>query len=302
MNKLSLFSFTLIALAVAGCSSVPVDNAQLELARSDFRAAEANPQARNLAPLEMKAAGDALSSANQAFARRDSLAEVDHLAYIARQRVAFAQQTGERKASEAAVAEAAGARDKLRLAARTNEADAAQATAVSAQRSAQMAQQQSDASQRVAAASQQQASESERRARALEAQLRELNAKSTDRGMVITMGDVLFDTGRAELKPGGMRSVERLAGFMKEYPQRKAMIEGFTDSTGSESGNQALSDRRAEAVRAAIQHMGVDVGRLSAQGYGGSFPVAGNDSAGGRQMNRRVEIVLSDDAGKLKLR
>lgn len=151
----------------------------------------------------------------------------------------------------------------------------------------------------MAAASQQQAGDAEARSRAFESQLRDLNAKKTDRGLVITIGDVLFDTGRAELKPGGMRSVERLVGFLKEYPQRKAMIEGFTDSTGSDATNQALSGRRADAVRSALVGMGVGSDRLTAQGCGEQYPVAGNDSAGGRQMNRRVEIVLSDESGKL---
>ena len=115
--------------------------------------------------------------------------------------------------------------------------------------------------------------------------------------MVITMGDVLFDTGRAELSGGGMRNVEKLGGFLKTYPQRKVMIEGFTDSVGGDAQNQTLSARRADAVRAALQGLGVGSERLATRGYGESFPVAANDSASGRQLNRRVEIVLSDEAG-----
>jgi outer membrane protein OmpA-like peptidoglycan-associated protein len=152
---------------------------------------------------------------------------------------------------------------------------------------------------RVAAVSQQQASDAERRSQALEAQLRDLNAKKTDRGLVITVGDLLFDTDQAELKAGGMRNIERLSGFLKEYPQRKASIEGYTDSTGSESHNQALSARRAEAVRNALLGLGVGSSQLAAEGYGESHPVAGNESSGGRQANRRVEIVLSDENGTI---
>jgi outer membrane protein OmpA-like peptidoglycan-associated protein len=321
MNKNRFLTLTLVAAAVlAGCSSVPTNNAMLDQARSDYSSAQANPQARDLAPAEMKQAGDALTRANEAWARRDSTADVDQLAYLATQRVALAQQVGKRKAAELAIADANTAQDKMRLAARTREADAAQTTAVIAQRDAaasqrdaaasqrdaQAAQRQSDDSQRQAAASQlqvaasqQQAGDAEARSRALEAQLRDLNAKKTDRGLVITIGDVLFDTNRAELKPGGMRSVEKLVGFLKEYPQRKAMIEGFTDSTGSDATNQSLSGRRADAVRSALVSMGVGSDRLAVQGYGEQYPVAGNDSAGGRQMNRRVEIVLSDESGKL---
>jgi outer membrane protein OmpA-like peptidoglycan-associated protein len=110
---------------------------------------------------------------------------------------------------------------------------------------------------------------------------------------------VLFDSQRSQLSPGGLRSVERLVGFLKQYPQRKALIEGFTDSVGSEGRNQELSGRCADAVRTALVDMGIGVERISTHGYDESFPVAGNDSAGGRQMNRRVEIVLSDESGNI---
>ena len=132
--------------------------------------------------------------------------------------------------------------------------------------------------------------------------MRDLNAKKTERGMVVTIGDVLFDTGRSELKAGGMRNIEKLSGFLKEYPKRKAIIEGYTDSVGSDSLNQELSARRADAVRSALVNMGVGSDRLSTQGFGQLRPVAGNDTSGGRQMNRRVEVVLSDDAGMIPAR
>lgn len=313
MNTIRFTSLTLMAAALAACSSVPPGNAQLDQARRDYLAAQANVQAQALAPVELRQAGDALALAEAAFARHDEAARVDQLAYISKQRTALAQETAGRKGSEAAVANASAERDRLRLEARTREADlatrnAAVATedAAASQRRSAVAQEQAAASrqqaadaQQLAAASQQQAGEADRRSRALEAQMRELNAKQTERGMVITMGDVLFDTGRAELKPGGRRNVERLGGFLKEYPQRKASIEGYTDSTGSSESNQALSGRRADAVMMALLDMGVGRGQLSTHGYGEIHPVAGNDNAGGRQMNRRVEIVLSDENGVL---
>ena len=130
-------------------------------------------------------------------------------------------------------------------------------------------------------------------------ELREMNAQKTQRGMVITMGDVLFDTGQAQLKPAGLQGIQRLGGFLKERPQRKAMIEGYTDSVGSNSANMALSGRRADAVMAALLAQGVSRGQLGAQGYGEAHPVGGNDNDSGRQQNRRVEIVLSDEQGVL---
>jgi outer membrane protein OmpA-like peptidoglycan-associated protein len=282
MTEHKIFAMTLIALAtLAGCSSQPLKNVQLDQARADYQAAQANPQSRDLATVEMKQAGDALKRANEASERGDKPADVDHLAYLAKQRVAIARETGAQKAAEVAVSEADSARDKVRLAARTTEADMAHRSANSARLDTQDAQ---------------------ARNRQLEAQIRDMNAKKTPRGLVITIGDVLFDTDKAELKSGGMRNMEKLVAFMKEYPQRKAVVEGFTDSTGSDSHNQELSGRRASAVRTALVDMGIGSERLDAHGYGEAYPVASNGNSGGRQMNRRVEIILSDDSGTIPAR
>jgi len=131
------------------------------------------------------------------------------------------------------------------------------------------------------------------------AALKDLQAKQTDRGIVMTLGDVLFDTGKSNLKPGGSRVVDKLAGYLQENPQRKVAIEGFTDSVGGEEYNQELSERRAEAVKAALLRSNVDPGRVAVQGFGEEYPVAGNESSSGRQLNRRVEVVLSDETGKV---
>lgn len=323
MNPIRITALTLLAAAMAACSTVPTNNTLLDQARSDYREAQANSQTRTLAPAELKQAGDALALAEASFAHRDKADKVNHLAYLSRQRTALAQEAAARKGSDAAIAAASAERDRLRLDARTREADTATMNAAiatqdaaasqrqseasrrqseAAQRQAMASQQQAAVSQQQAAVAQQQASEAERRTQALEAQLRELDARKTDRGMVITIGDVLFDSGRAELKSGGMRNVERLGGFLKQYPQRKAVIEGYTDSTGSDQSNQVLSGRRADAVMTALLGMGVGQGQLSARGYGETHPVAGNDDAGGRQMNRRVEIVLSDENGVVSSR
>lgn len=291
---------------LGGCSNPPIQNERLEIARSEFRAAQNNPQARNLAAAELKQAGDALEMADKAWTNRDDIEEVDHLAYLARQRVAIAQEMGRQKVAERAIATADTDRDKLRLAARTNEADAAKLTAQEAQRQSIASQRESEAAQRQAQSArrdtvtaQQQASESQARTTALEAELTALNAKKTDRGLMITIGDVLFDNNRAQLKSGGTRSVEKLVGFLKQYPQRKVVVEGFTDSVGSEQSNEALSTRRADAVRDAMIDMGAGIDQISTHGHGEAYPVASNTSAAGRQFNRRVEIILSDENGNI---
>lgn len=281
MNQKRTIPFALVALAAAtallsACGTTPPPNALLEDARQAYRVAQETPQTRDLAAVELGQAGQALGLANEAFDKRSSTAEVDHLAYLARQRVAMAQAASKQRAAEQAVSEADGARDKIRLVARTEQAQAAM---------------------RDAQASRQQVDMVLDRNLALEAQLKALNAKKTSRGMVVTVDDVFFDTAQSQLKSGGMRNIDQMAEFLKQYPQRRALVEGFTDNVGDDGYNQGLSARRADAVRAALMSEGVAATRVSARGYGEAFPVAGNDSAAGRQLNRRVEIILSEDDG-----
>ena len=128
----------------------------------------------------------------------------------------------------------------------------------------------------------------------LRAQLADLQARQTERGIVLTVGDVLFDTGQATLKPGAINEIVRLAEFLKENPGRRVRIEGHTDSTGAITTNLVLSQRRAEAVADALVSAGVSRAQLEATGLGPDFPVASNATAAGRQQNRRVEIVIEN--------
>jgi outer membrane protein OmpA-like peptidoglycan-associated protein len=367
MKKNRYLSLSLIAAAVlAGCATVPPQNTALEEARSVYGSARTNPQVVNLAPLELQKAGDSLNKAEAALSKGESDATVEQLAYIARQRVAVAEETAKRKAAEMEIDSARAQRDQVRLTARTAEAEAARRQAALAQqtaeeqaardraliaarqaeleearRQAMLAQQTTteqaaalaaaraeternealiaarqaelEAAREQAALAQQTAEE---KAAALEAaraqaerdqariaqqeqQLKELDAKQTARGMVITLGDVLFSVNKAQLSPGGVRNVQKLANFLKQYPQRKVLIEGHTDSTGSLSINQPLSERRADAVQTALVDMGISGDRIETRGYADAYPVASNNTAAGRQLNRRVEIILSDDSGKI---
>ena len=122
-----------------------------------------------------------------------------------------------------------------------------------------------------------------------------LNARQTDRGTLVTFGDVLFATDKAELKSNGLMNINKLAQYLQENPDRKVIVEGYTDSTGTASHNQSLSERRASSVRMALVKMGVDPTRIVAQGYGKEYPVAENTSVSGRAQNRRVEVTISND-------
>ncbi len=293
---------TLLAMAtLAGCSSVQ-ENALLNEARYDYSAAQDNSRVVSLAPSELKQAGDALAKANDAANKKEDSDVVTHLAYLAKQRVAIAEETAKQKTAETTVANAAAERNKIRLDARTDEANKARLEATEAQHQADASKQKAAMSQHQSEMSQQQARDAEMRTNQLEAQLKELNAKKTERGLVITLGDVLFDTNKAQLKSGGSQSLEKLAGFLKKYPDRQAKIEGYTDSTGAADYNKELSDRRASAVRTSLVDMGISNDRITTRGYGMESPVASNDTASGRQLNRRVEIILTDENGNVSAR
>jgi len=113
------------------------------------------------------------------------------------------------------------------------------------------------------------------------------------------LNDVLFNVDRAELSAEGMRTVQKMADVLLQEPQSAVLIEGFTDSTGSADHNLQLSQRRAEAVRNALIGLGVKSDKIATRGYGEAFPVASNADAGSRQLNRRVEIVLSQNGAPI---
>jgi outer membrane protein OmpA-like peptidoglycan-associated protein len=276
------------SIVLAACSTTPISTSLLDEARNDFTSANANPAVGKYAPAELKAAGEALDAANVAAAKRESLATVDKFAYLAKQKTATAVEVAKGKASEAAGADASRQRDQLRLDARTAEAERAKADAERAKTDAALA-------QANAANANASAAEARERAARLEAMLIELNAKKTERGIIITIGDVLFATGQAQLTAAGMATARKLADVMTQYPERTVLVEGFTDSVGSDAYNQQLSERRAAAVRMALTGMGVNPDRVAMRGYGEAYPVAPNDTVGNRQLNRRVEIVLSND-------
>ena len=126
-------------------------------------------------------------------------------------------------------------------------------------------------------------------------QLRGLNAKQTERGTLVTFGDVLFDFDQASLKANSRDSITTLANYLIKNPDRKVIVEGYTDSKGSAAYNQGLSERRANAVKNALVRAGVEPSRIVAQGYGKEYPVASNATNSGRAQNRRVEVTISND-------
>lgn len=275
MNK--IITVTALAAVLAACATAPQRNDQLEQARAEVQTLSADPLAQQAASGDVDAARASLSQADTAFQAKEPPEKVNQLAYLALRHA----QAGEARISETRarqeVARAQQDRDKILLSARERETQNAQTQA---------------------AAAQSQAAQSQAELASARKELADLQAKQTDRGLVLTLGDVLFDTGRATLKPGADRTIDRLAQALKDNPNTKVQIEGHTDSVGGEDYNLALSERRADAVAGALRMRGVPSDRYEAKGLGKDFPVASNDTDAGRQQNRRVEIIFSDDSGR----
>ncbi len=317
-HSLGLMRLTLIpaaALLVVACASAPVNNAALDQARALYNQAAGDTSTARSAPLELRRAQEALAQAEAALKAGDDPSAVEHYAYLARQRASTALQAGDIARSEQAVAASGSARERILMDVRTQDADRSRQQAEQARVQAEQARLQADkdraAAEQARADALKASAEAEQARKAaeaqlsaaqaaqaqaakLQAQLAELKAQQTDRGMVLTLGDVLFDTGRAELKAGATRTVEQLVAFLKDNPERTLAIEGYTDSVGSDAYNLRLSQARAQAVQLALTQRGVAATRISAKGLGEASPVASNDTAEGRQRNRRVEVVISN--------
>ena len=294
-----LISLAALVATLTACSSVPDRNAELDKAQGRFNMADRDPQVFTLAAPELKQAKESLALAQQAFSAGDKLTTVNHLAYLASQRVTIAQETASSRAAQAITAGAGAERDQMRLAMRTNEADMAKRQlALSEQRNAQKTSElaQADAT---ALRDQTRLQMKDARLNDLEAQLKEMNVKKTERGIVVTLGDVLFDSGKAQLMPDGSENMAKLAGIFRNNPQHTASIEGYTDNVGGANANYDLSSLRAKAVMNALISLGVSPQRLSTRAHGEENPASSNSTSAGRQMNRRVEIVFAPHSGDL---
>lgn len=253
----------IVACSLAACAPTPVVPEGAIQARADLTRLQSDAK---LAPLASEALTDA-EAAVQLAEQLDAKPELAaHRVYIAQRKVQVAQAVAEARYAEGERAALAAELDRARLEAREREVGSARMDA--------------DAARMQAAA--------------LQAEIDAMNARSTDRGLVLTLGDVLFETAKADLKAGAVADLDQLATFLSKYPDRSVVIEGHTDSVGGEDYNLGLSQRRAESVRSYLMRHGVDPSRVTTQGMGESVPVGTNETAGGRQQNRRVEIIVSN--------
>ena len=261
---------TPIGTAARGATQMAEDARVLTLERKHQEKVAAEKRAMQEA--QEKAEADAKASA-EAEARAKAQAEED-----ARKR---AQAEIDREAAEKAQAEAER---------QQAQADAARAAALAEQQSAQAA-----AEKARLAAEEATRQKEEMRSRLLKALNQVLETKDTDRGLVVNMPDVLFDSGQYSLKPAARERLARISGIVGAYPDLKFEIEGHTDSIGSDEFNQKLSEKRAGSVRDYLVDSGVSINNVVARGLGKTRPVADNTTAQGRKLNRRVEMIVSGD-------
>jgi outer membrane protein OmpA-like peptidoglycan-associated protein len=267
-----------LGLLAAACAPTPTVPEGALQARTELTRLQSDAQLAPLAPEAIQEAEAAVQLAEQVDDVEPEV--VAHRVYLAQRKVETARATAEARRAEQQRTALAAELDQARLQAREREAQ-------SARMDAQAARMEADSARMAASAAQQQAAQ-------LQQEIDAMHAQTTNRGLVLTLGDVLFETGKADLKSGAIGDLDRLAAFLAKYPDRTVTIEGHTDSVGSEDYNLGLSERRAESVRSYLMRAGVSPDRIRTQGMGESVPVASNDSAGGRQQNRRVEIIVSN--------
>lgn len=287
MKTSALFFKTLIApvlvsLLLMACSSAPPEGAVN--VRSKLTQLQSDPQLASLAPVAIKDAEGAVSAAEKPQKDKELSR---HLVFMADRKIDIARAQAEARLMEDQRKALSAQRETARLESRTREADRARGEAVSARTEADVARSQAEAAGVATEAARRQAED-------LQKQIAELNARTTDRGLVVTLGDVLFATGKAEIRSRASSNLSKLAAFLNRYQDRTVIIEGHTDGVGSEASNLALSQRRADSVKSYLVGQGIAPTRLTASGKGESAPVADNHSASGRRQNRRVEVIISN--------
>jgi len=316
----------LIVSLLAACSSSPKKNLGLEQVRTQLDELKSNPELANYAPLALGEAERAVRLAETASG--DETYHI-HLVYMADRRIQIARAVAQREQLEDEFRKLEAQRSRILVRSSQLEAERArqeadrarmmsQATAEEAERArlqAQLSRQREEESAMEAqqaleeanqakalAASSATAAELARReadlaaeqAQSLRRQLENLQLRQTESGVVVTLGDVLFETGETELKPEAQTSLVEVVDLLQSEPDKKIRIEGHTDSVGDAAANVRLSEQRAQSVLDALVSLGVDGSRITSVGMGEDFPIATNDTEEGRSKNRRVDVILLD--------
>lgn len=315
------------AIVLGACVSQPRKDLALEQVRNQLERLKADEQLQGYAPLALGEAERALRQAEQSGGNDTQRI---HLIYMADRRIQIARAVAQRGQLEAEYDRLEAERNQLLVWASQLEAERArheaeqarmisQATAEDAERARRLAaeaQEREQQSARTARLAQEEAQQAkalaetsataaqlaqrevelaQEQANSLRRQLENLQLRQTESGVVVTLGDVLFESGETDLVPEAFSSIEEVVDLLQSEPEKKIRIEGHTDSTGSAETNLRLSQQRADAVLTALVELGVDAARITSVGMGEDFPIASNDTQEGRSRNRRVDVILLDD-------
>lgn len=324
--------FTRLALALfmtaafTACTTAPKQDLALEQVRSQLNEFKSNPELSGYAPLAL---GEAERALRQAETAQGNQTQRIHLIYMADRRIQIARAVAQREQLEEEYQELVDDRNAMLVRASQLEADRArieaervrimsQATAEDAQRareevlqaqqreaesarSAESAVEEAEQAKALAASSATEAQLARRetelaveQADTLRRQLENLQLRQTESGVVVTLGDVLFESGETKLRQEAMASLVEVVDLLQSEPDKNIRIEGHTDSTGDSETNLEISERRANAVFEALVSLGVDASRFTTAGMGEDFPIASNDTEEGRNQNRRVDVILLD--------
>lgn len=281
------FAAAVLGASLTGCATTQDPSEKLTSLEQEYQTLEQKGFVNEYAPVALQEANEAIERVRDAEERGAESDLIAHYQYLAQKKLDIALAKAKHQQALAVIENSDLRRKEVMLSAKEREANQAMATAEAMRLQAEMANQE-------AAAARREAKEMSQKANELAGTLRDLSAKETDRGLVLTMGNILFELDKASLKSGTERTLERVAEFLKQYPDREVLVEGYTDSTGPEQYNQELSQERAKAVADKLAEYGVQDARLKTKGYGEEYPVANNDTKAGRQQNRRVELVVSN--------
>jgi outer membrane protein OmpA-like peptidoglycan-associated protein len=316
------------ALALlAACTAAPKKDLALEQVRAQLEQLKANEDLAGYAPLAL---GEAERALRQAETATGNDTYRIHLIYMADRRIQIARAVAQREQLDAEYVRLKEERNELLVRASQMEAERARFEAEQArmlseaqaedarrareeaalaaqreaesQREAEQAQEEAQQAKALAASSvtaadlaRREAELAVEQANTLRRQLENLQLRQTESGVVVTLGDVLFETGETDLRDEAMESLVEVVDLLQSEPDKLIRIEGHTDSTGSPDANQRISEQRADAVLEALVSLGVDADRVTAVGMGQDFPIASNDTEEGRAQNRRVDVILLDD-------
>lgn len=275
-----------LTLLITGCSSTYSPSSQFTQLESRYQTVTSDEQLKQHAPVAFEEANDAIAKLERMEKDGADQEALDHQRYLAKRKLETAIKLAEHNRSQDFIADAELRRKDMLLQARERQLTQAELDAAYQASRA-------EAAEKRAAMAEERAKSMAKKAEEMASKLESVTTKTDERGLVITMGDILFAFDKAKVKPGASRTLEKVSDLLAQYPERKIQVEGFTDSTGAEAYNQALSEQRAMAVKRELVDNGLDASRLTAKGYGESYPVATNDTAVGRQQNRRVELVVA---------